>query len=138
MKKNEKALSVGKRIFLSCVVNGIMLITAGVFMLKRNIPCMTVSLIALLTSIAISLSIKHAKKEQHDEMSLLHLQEAGAITQEKMYRATIWATVVIIIATRLPVNLPIDWQIVIAPLFYVIIGANDLLLGLTFKKLEEA
>ena len=135
MKK--KVMSIGIQIFLSRIVDGVAWIVAGIFSLFENIPCTIVCSVALLISIIVTAIVMKAEKEEDDEMSLQHIQAAKAYTQECIHKVIAVIALVLLFVTRMNHGPEINWKLLILPAFYVLLGANDLLVGIKFKKLEE-
>ena len=69
-------------------------------------------------------------------MSIDNKIKASAMTQSIMHIIFCAAAVVLFALTSFP-NLHLDWKNLIVPVFFIFIGIEYIIWGLSFKKLEE-
>lgn len=133
----KEIMSIKKQMLFSRIINGIAWIVAGVFNMFDNITCSIISSTAMIVSIYVTISVLKAEKEDDDEMSLQHLLEAKAATQVIIHLVLAILAVILLLSTKVPFMIEINWKSLLVPIVFILLGANDLLVGLTFKRLEE-
>ncbi len=133
----KEIMSIKKQMLFSRIINGIAWIVAGVFNMFDNITCSIISSTAMIVSIYVTISVLKAEKEDDDEMSLQHLLEAKAATQVIIHLVLAILAVILLLTTKVPFMIEINWKSLLVPIVFILLGANDLLVGLTFKRLEE-
>ena len=136
-EREKEVMSIGRQIFLFYTVGGTAFIASGIFELFENIFCNIADIIAMLIAVYAIVTVMKAEKEENDEMSLHNIRLAKARTQEIIYMSILIIGIFLSCITMLPLDLDIDWNIWIESIFDIYIGINSLLIGITFKKLEE-
>jgi hypothetical protein len=134
-KKN--VMSIGKQMKYLKTFNGIAWIGTGIFEIFDNIPCEILTITCLLCSAFLLVRVQTATKEIEDEMAERNLIGARALTQMQMHILFCVTAVVLMFLSKISLPFPIDWKQVIIPVFFIVIGIEDLLIGIHFKQLEE-
>ena len=134
---NDKTMSVTNQIKYMKTFNGVAWIFTGIFDIFDNIPCLILTIISLSCSIFLILKVQLSEKENEDEMASRNLSEARAKTLVRMHAILCIAATFLVIFVKFPIAHKIDWSQFIVPAFFIIIGIEDLLTGIYFKKLEE-
>jgi hypothetical protein len=135
---NEKnVMSIGKQIKYLKTFNGIAWIGTGIFEIFDNIPCEILTIICLLCSVFLLVRVQTATKEAEDEMAERNLIGARALTQMQMHILFCIAAVLLMFLVKMPLPFSINWKQAIIPVFFIIMGIEDLLIGIHFKRLEE-
>ncbi len=133
----DKVMSVKTQIKYLKTLNGIAWIITGISELFDNIPCIILTIVSLLCSIFLFLKVQLSEKEISDEMASRNLADARAMTLMQMHIGFCVASVFLIFFVEFPIAHQIDWSRFIVPAIFIILGIEDLLTGLYFKKLEE-
>lgn len=133
----DKVMSVKKQIKYLKTLNGIAWVVTGIFELFDNIPCIILTIISLSCSTFLLLKVQLSEKENQDEMASRNLSDAKAMTLMQMHIIFCVASVFLIVFVKFPIAHQIDWSRFIVPAFFIILGIEDLLTGMYFKKLEE-
>lgn len=133
--KEEKVMSIGKQIKYLKTFNGVAWIGTGIFEIFDNIPCEILTIICLLCSVFLLIRVQTSTKEAEDEMAERNLLGARALTQMQMHMLFCAIAVILMVLTKLPLSF--DWKQIILPVFFIIMGIEDLLIGIHFKQLEE-
>lgn len=132
----DTTMSISNQVKYLKTLNGITWILAGISDIFSGTIPSTLTSIFLIISLALQLKVSLSKKESDDEMSIDNKIKAGAMTQSIMHIIFCAAAIVLFILTRFP-NLNIDWKNLIVPVFFIFIGIEYIVWGLSFKKLEE-
>ena len=132
----DKTMSISNQVKYLKTLNGITWILAGISDIFSGAIPSTLTSIFLIISLVLQLKVSLSKKESDDEMSIDNKIKAGAMTQSIMHIIFCTAAVVLFSLTRFP-NLHIDWKNLIVPVFFIFIGIEYIIWGLSFKKLEE-
>lgn len=135
MKNN--VMSVKNQIKYLKTLNGIAWVATGIFELFDNIPFLILTIISLSCSAFLMLKVQLSEKENEDEMASRNLSDARALTLMQMHIIFSGASIVLMIFVNFPIAHQIDWSRFIVPAFFIILGVEDLLTGMHFKKLEE-
>ena len=92
----------------------------------------------LIISVILQLIVSFANKEDDDELSSLNRIKAGADTRSIMHIIFCVASVVLLLLTRISfISTAINWKHLIVPIFFIIIGFENFVWGICFKKHEE-
>lgn len=132
MKKN--ILSIGNQIKYLKTLNGIAWILTGIFDIFHNPYC---SIICVVCSIFLMGKVHFSTKEQEDEMAIKNLKDAIASTHTIMDILFCIAIIAIRIITIFSFSQNINWKDLIVPAFFIILGIENLLIGLKFNLLEK-
>lgn len=132
----DKTMSISNQVKYLKTLNGITWILAGISDIFSGAIPSTLTSIFLIISLVLQLKVSLSKKESDDEMSIDNKIKAGAMTQSIMHIIFCTAAVVLFALTSFP-NLHLDWKNLIVPVFFIFIGIEYIIWGLSFKKLEE-
>lgn len=132
MKKN--ILSIGNQIKYLKTLNGIAWILTGIFDIFNNPYC---SIICVVCSIFLMGKVHFSTKEQEDEMAIENLKDAIVLTHRIMNILFCIAIVILMIILKLHISLNINLQDLIFPAFFIILGIENLLTGISFNLLEK-
>ena len=132
----KKTMSFAEQIQTLKVVTGAAWICVGVFSCINN-PIFTIlQIVALLVCIVNVVRVSSAEKEESDEMAQENLYKAKAKALDLMHG--ILGLIAIAAMLFLGKNtVTLDWAEVIPAIFFIILGIQELMIGITFRKLEE-
>lgn len=135
---NNKIMSISNQVKYFKTINGITWICAGIFDIFDGIFFSAITCIMLIISVILQLTVSFANKESDDELSSLNRIKAGADTQSIMHIIFCAASVVLLLLTRISfISTAINWKQLIVPMFFIIIGLENFVWGICFKKHEE-
>lgn len=134
--KNE--MRVGTQLFLGKTVAGLLWIGAGVSGCFRSIAGSIVSIGFLLLAAIIATILLKARAERSDEMARQNLMEAKSKTRDIMHMLYCVLAVAAASALGLLKDIDVSWPRMVSQLFFVLMGVQDLLTGIIFRKLEAA
>lgn len=134
--KKKSALSIGSQIFLGKVLVGIFWLLAGVAGLFGNVPGHILQIIFLLGVAVLWTRLLRAKKEEGDEMADSNYMRAKATAGDWMHIVFCAATIAVPLMGFIPGSEHWNWPRVMAWSFFMLIGIQDLITGIVFKKLE--
>ena len=133
----ENVISVGKQTKYLTTLNGFAWICAGIFSLFDNVPCEILKIVSLACSLILLLRVQFYQKENDDEMSIKNMTYARAATQKTMHYLLLFATLVCMLFFLFPASRNINVKHLIVPIFFLIVGIEDLLIGHYFKHFEK-
>lgn len=138
MKKEKQAWSVGKQLFIGKTISGALWIGAGISGLFDTQAAQMINILFLAAVAILLVFFMRAKTEAHDEMSDMNFMLAKAKTRDVMqYLFCIFACVLVVVFGLLESavwNLPY----LLRGIFFLLMGLQDLLTGVIFRKLEAA
>lgn len=138
MDEEKKKLSVGTEVFLSKIVAGALWIAVGVCGMFRSLICSIVQVILLAASAFLATRLLRMRFEEGDEMYEQHLTRAKACAGDIMHMiycvASVVATVSLALLDRHGADLSLPR--IFAESFFLLMGIQDLLTGLFFRRLE--
>lgn len=134
--KEKKIMSVGNFMFWSKTVIGILWCLGAVMGCFEHIVCLAASCLFALAALMITLILRRTKREKDDELSLQNFTEARA-------KASTVMTVVFLIGIAIGTfscfcleSLKLNWTRILMQVFYLMLGIQELSVGIIFKKLE--
>lgn len=131
----KRSMSFAEQIKLLKVVTGILWIVAGICSCFDNTVCSAIQMAACILGIIIIVGISVAKKEKSDEMADENLCKAKAkILDITHLSSCIIAIVAILIQGNTTITL--DWSKAIPTAVFIILGIEELSVGIAFRKLE--
>lgn len=133
----KKEMSCAEQIRLLNTVGGVAWIVVGVSNCFENTAFLIVRILGLLVCIASIVRVSVAQKENADEMAEENLCKAKAKTLDTMHGLfCVIAIAAMFVLGRGAVAL--DWAKVIPAVFFIVLGVERLLVGVNFRKLEDA
>ncbi len=135
MKKN--ILSIGNQIKYLKTLNGIAWILTGIFDIFNNPYCTIATIVCIVCSIFLMGKVHFSTKEQEDEMAIKNLKDAIASTHTIMDILFCITIIAMRIITIFSFSQNINWKNLIVPAFFIILGIENLLIGLKFNQLEK-
>lgn len=134
--KEKKVMSVGNYMFGSKTVIGILWCLGAAMGCFEHIVCLAASCLFALAALMITLIPRRTKREKDDELSLQNFTEARA-------KASTVMTVVFLIGIAIGTlscfyldSLKLNWARILMQVFYLMLGIQELSVGIIFKKLE--
>ena len=134
--KEKKIMSVGNFMFWSKTVIGILCCLGAVMGCFEHIVCLAASCLFALAALMITLILRRTKREKDDELSLQNFTAARA-------KASTVMTVVFLIGIAICTfscfyldSLKLNWTRILMQVFYLMLGIQELSVGIIFKKLE--
>lgn len=136
---NKKELSVTKQIRIRYAMHGIAWMVTGLFKFFDNIPCRCISIIALIISVFLLVKFLFADREMEDEMAEQNLYKAKAATLDIL---KIIVCVALIIMTAIDFVFEIELlsanlKNIIVPILFIIMGIENLLIGVIFNHYDK-
>lgn len=135
MKKN--ILSIGNQIKYLKTLNGIAWILTGIFDMFNNTYCTIATIVCIVCSVFLVGKVHFSTKEQEDEMAIENLKDAIVSTHMIMNILFCTAIIVVRVITIFSFSQNINWENLIVPAFFIILGIENLLIGLKFNQLEK-
>lgn len=138
MKKKERLIPVGTKIFLGQTVMGILWIGVGLTGMFDNLICNILKILFLIAAIIVLFKVIRIGKigDDGDEMAEYNYTKAQAKAGGALYMVLCIASIVSVIWLGLLQNMDISWSRIIPLVFFVLMGIHNLLIGLFFRKLE--
>lgn len=136
MKQTSKQLSIAQQVFWGSIVVGILWIIIGITDMFNNTPAKIIHIILLLSTVAIVIFLMRANCEGQDEMSDYNYMKAKARTRDLMHYVFCGAAIVSALTFGLLKHAAIDWPQVIVGIIFILMGIQDLITGIVFRRLE--
>lgn len=138
MKKKERLIPVGTRIFWGQTVMGILWIGVGLTGMFDNLICDILNILFHMAVIVALVKVIRIGRigDDGDEMAEYNFIKAQAKAGGALYMVLSIASIVFAIGFGLVQNMDISWTRIISLIFFVLMGIYNLLIGLFFRKLE--
>ena len=136
MKKEKTPMSISTQSFWSSIVIGILWIGVGITDMFDGLVVNIVHAVLLASTIIVMVAIMKAKREEDDEMSDYNYMKAKAKTRDLMHFVYCGSAIVSALVFGLLQNADIYWAQVISGLFFILMGIQDLITGIVFRRLE--
>jgi len=136
MKREKSQMSIGTQTFLGKTVIGLLWIGVGITDMFNSLIMNIVHAVLLVGSIVVLVVVIRATREEDDEMSAYNYMKAKARTRDLMYFVYCGAAVTSALVFGLLQNADIYWAQVISGIFFILIGIQDLITGIVFRRLE--
>lgn len=136
MKKEKTPMSISTHSFWSSIVIGILWISAGITDMFEGIVMNIIHILLLIGGIVILVVVMRANREEDDEMSDYNYMKAKAKTRDLMHIVYCCAAIISALVFGLLQNADIYWAQVISGLFFILMGIQDLITGIVFRRLE--
>ena len=131
-----KTLSISTKAFLGKIVLGFLMIVIAITKMFDGLIWEIVSILFLMLVIGILVVLSKMKSEEDDEMSLFNYKEAQSKVSDIMFILLLSIAILgpdILSETDTSnINLPA----VLGSVFYFIVGVQNILTGVIFRKLE--
>ena len=134
--KTLRTMSFAEQIRTIKFVNGHAWIMAGIFGCFDNVICRIFQILALLVGMINIFYVFAAKGERSDEMADENLCKAKANALDKMQRIFCFIAILAML-TNGEITITLDWPRVIPAVLFILLGVQDLIVGRTFRKLED-
>jgi len=138
MKKKERLVPVGTKIFWGQTVMGILWIGVGLTGMFDNLICDILKILFLIAAIVVLGKVAKIGRigDDGDEMAEYNYTKAQAKAGGALYMVLCVASIVSVLGFGLLQNMDISWSRIIPLVFFVLMGIHNLLIGLFFRKLE--
>ena len=138
MKKNERLIPVGTKIFWGQTVMGILWIGVGLMDMFDNLICSILEMLFLVAAIVVLGKVNRINRigDDGDEMAEYNYIKAQAKAGGVLYMVLCIAAIVFPLGFGLVQNMDISWTRIISYSFFIPVGIHNLLIGLFFRKLE--
>jgi len=138
MKKKERLVPVGTKIFWGQTVMGILWIGVGLTGMFDNLICDILKILFLIAAIVVLGKVAKIGRigDDGDEMAEYNYTKAQAKAGGALYMVLCIASIVSVLGFGLLQNMAIGWSRIIPLVFFVLMGIHNLLIGLFFRKLE--
>lgn len=134
MKK--ELMPIGKQIFLSKIFVGCTWIGSGAFGMFDNLVCNILHLLCLVAAVTFMVVLMRADLEEDDEMAEYNYTKANAKTTKVMHIIYCACSVLSIVVIYLLKDADILWYRVIPEMFFLLMGIQNIVTGIIFRKLE--
>ncbi len=132
----KKIMSVSAKMFLGKTVLGFLWLTVAITNMFESILWIFCSCILLAAAVTILIIMMKIEAEEDDEMSLFYYKEAQAKSSDIMH--VIFAVLSVlfsVVLTKLDIA-DLNWPNLIASGLYALMGIQNIIIGITYKKLE--
>lgn len=136
MKLSNKEMSVGAQVFWGKIVWGILAIGISIVGCCTSLASKIFHYLLLMVVFAMVFVIRKVKLEEDDEMSTLNLIKAKAKSSDIMRNLYPSFAVLSAFAPLLLKNSNLSIYRILIYMFFFLLGIQDLLIGLFFRKLE--
>lgn len=136
MKKEKSQMSVGAQTFWSKTVAGLLWIGVGITDMFDGLVMNIIHILLLVGAIAVFVVLMRANREEDDEMSDYNYMKAKAKTRNLMHYVYCGGAILSALVFGLLQNADIYWAQVISGLFFILMGIQDLITGIVFRRLE--
>ena len=134
MKKEP--MPIGKQIFLSKIFVGCTWIGSGVFGMFDNLVCNILHLLCFAAAVTVMVVLMRTDLEEDDEMAEYNYTKANAKTTTVMHIIFCIGSVLSAIVVVLLKDANIPWYRVIPEMFFLLMGIQNIVTGIIFRKLE--
>ena len=138
MKKKERLVPVGTKIFWGQTVMGMLWIGVGLTGMFDNLICNILKILFLMAASVVWVKVAKIGRigDDGDEMAEYNYTKAQAKAGGALYMVLCIASIVSVLGFGLLQNMAIGWSRIIPLVFFVLMGIHNLLIGLFFRKLE--
>lgn len=136
MKREKTPMSISTQSFWSSIVTGILWIGVGITDIFDSAVINIINALLLAGTLVVLIFFLRANREEDDEMSNYNHMKAKAKTRDLMHFVYCCAAIVSAVLFGLLRNADIYWPQVISGLFFILMGIQDLITGIVFRRLE--
>ena len=138
MKKNERLIPVGTKIFWGQTVMGILWIGVGLMDMFDNLICSILEMLFLVAAIVVLGKVNRINRigDDGDEMAEYNYIKAQAKAGGALFTVLCIASIVFSLGSGFVENMDISWTRIISRILFIFLGIHTLLIGLFFRKLE--
>lgn len=138
MEKEKAKMSVGAQVFWGKLIPGILWIGVGITGMFESILFAFLHMVLLIVVIVLAIILIRAKYEEQDEMSVYNLMKAKATTRDCMHIVFCVASFLAALGFGLLQTTGIEMSLprIVARMFFVLMGMQDILTSIIFRKLE--
>ena len=136
MKKGNTKMSVSAQSFLGKIVLGLLWIGVGITNIFDDLAMIIIHALLLVSTIIVLVVLLRANCEKDDEMSDYNYMQAKAKTRDLMHCVYAGIAVIVPFAVYLLHNDNIFRTQTISALFFILMGVQDLITGIMFRRLE--
>ena len=138
MKKKERLIPVGTKIFWGQTVMGILWIGVGLTGMFDNLICNIIKILFLMAASVVWVKVAKIGRigDDGDEMAEYNYTKAQAKAGGTLYMVLCIASIVFALGLGLVENMDISWTRIISHILFVLMGIYNLLIGRFFRKLE--
>jgi len=138
--KSGKVMSYAEQIRVIKTRRGMIWVLIGLLHLFDSILLGTIRLVATIACIVSIVRMERTRKENSDEMAQENLDQAKAATLDFMQMGFLWVSILAMALAFLVKEsvILLDWTNILPAVCLVIYGIGELLVGVKFRKLEEA
>lgn len=133
----KQPVSIGTQMFLGKIVIGCLWISYSIIGMIDNIVCDIVSISALVSGIVVLVVLMRLDLEEDDEMSHHNYIQAKAKTTDVMHIIFCIFSIGSALALGLLNKAGIEYYRWVPRFFFMLIGIQNLITGLIFRKLEK-
>lgn len=131
-----KTLSISTKAFLGKIVLGFFMIVIAFTNMFDGLIWDIVSILLLMVVAGIIIALSKMKSEEDDEMSLFNYKEAKSRVSDIMHLLLLVIAVIVpIILNKIDTSV-VSLPIVVGSVFYSVVGIQNILTGIIFRKLE--
>ena len=134
--KENKQISITNQIFWGRIAAGVSCIILSATRMFSGICSWIINILLLIVFAAALVFLKRVNLEEADEMAYYNDMKAKADTREIMHSVYCALAIVSTLVFGLLQNADIFWADVISAIFFLIMGIEDLVTGIIFRRLE--
>lgn len=135
---HKKELNITNQIRIRYAMHGIAWMIAGVFRFFDNTFCRGISILAFAISVVLLMKVVLANRELEDEMAEFNLYKAKAATMDSLRILVCVVLIFIVVLTSFGLDvLSINVKDIIVPILFIVMGIENLLVGLFFNHFDK-
>lgn len=136
MKKSKKIMSYSEQVKAETLL-GVLWIITGIASCFQNLIALIMVVIALIVLICWVIKMHTVKRENADEMAKQNIYRAKSFAMHVMRIISGCAVIASIIFLK-DVEVSVGLSKIIPAVSFICMGMNDILVGIAFRKYEEA
>ena len=136
MKKENSIMSIGTQSFLGSVVVGIIWLAVGIIRIFDNFILDIIHMVLFIIALIVMFVLMKANREEDDEMSSYNNLKARAKTCDIMHFVYCGAAIIFVLVVALFENHIVSWPRIGISIFYILMGIQDIIIGIVFRSLE--
>lgn len=138
MNNETSELNIGSQVFWGKIIPGILWVGAGITGMFKSISFQILHMIFLIVVVLMALRLMKAKCEKEDEMAKHNLIVAKAKTRDIMHIVFCAASIFTALGFGLLqiADIEISFPRIVARSFFILMGIQDIITGIIFRKLE--
>lgn len=135
-KKAKEPMSIGMQMFWGKIFIGCAWIGSGICGIFDNLLCNILHIVCLAAAVAVMVVLMRVDLEEDDEMSQHNYTEAKAKTTNVMHIVFCICSILSALFFGLLKNADLPWHRIVAEMFFLLMGIQNIVTGIIFQRLE--